>query len=79
MCILCRTHYELKEDSELDLLAKVRYQRPLPSPPCPPELLNIPTDPRLYTRPEFLDAATNVMLLSMIVDAECVMPLDRGK
>ncbi len=30
-------------------------------------------------RPEFLDAATNEALLSMVVDAECGMPLDLGK
>ncbi|KAI9453017.1 Paf1-domain-containing protein [Lactarius psammicola] len=55
----------------LDLLVKVRYQNPLPAPPCPPKLLDIPTDPKRYTRPE--------QLLPMIVDAECGMPLDLGK
>ncbi|KAH9166032.1 RNA polymerase II-associated [Lactarius sanguifluus] len=65
--------------SKLDLLVKVRYQNPLPAPPCPPKLLDIPTDPKRYTRPEFLDAATNEALLPMIVDAECGMPLDLGK
>ncbi|KAN0138192.1 RNA polymerase II-associated [Lactarius tabidus] len=65
--------------SKLDLLVKVRYQNPLPAPPCPPKLLDIPTDPKRYTRPEFLDSATNEMLLPMIVDAECGMPLDLGK
>ncbi|KAF8268695.1 Paf1-domain-containing protein [Lactarius quietus] len=52
--------------SKLDLLVKVRYQNPLPP-------------HHRYTRPEFLDAATNEMLLPMIVDAECGMPLDLGK
>ncbi|KAH9967541.1 RNA polymerase II-associated [Russula dissimulans] len=65
--------------SKLDLLVKVRYQNPLPAPPCPPKLLDIPTDPKRYTRPEFLDAATNEALLPMVVDAECGMPLDLGK
>ncbi|KAH9976064.1 RNA polymerase II-associated [Russula compacta] len=65
--------------SKLDLLVKVRYQNPLPVPPCPPKLLDIPTNPKRYTRPEFLDAATNEALLSMVVDAECGMPLDLGK
>ncbi|KAI0306111.1 RNA polymerase II-associated [Multifurca ochricompacta] len=65
--------------SKLDLLAKVRYQNPLPAPPCPPKLLDIPTNPRRYTRPEFLDAITNEALLPMVVDAECGMPLDLGK
>jgi hypothetical protein len=67
------------EHSKLDLLAKVRYQNPLPAPPCPPKLLDIPTNPKRYTRPEFLDAATNEALLPMVVDAECGMPLDLGK
>ncbi|KAH9990926.1 RNA polymerase II-associated [Russula vinacea] len=65
--------------SKLDLLVKVRYQNPLPAPPCPPKLLDIPTNPKRYTRPEFLDAATNEALLPMVVDAECGMPLDLGK
>ncbi|KAI0060726.1 hypothetical protein BV25DRAFT_1871121 [Artomyces pyxidatus] len=65
--------------SKLDLLVKVRYQNPLPAPPCPPKLLDIPTNPKRYTRPEFLDAVANNALLPMIVDAECGMPLDLGK
>ena len=48
-------------------------------PPCPPKVLDMPTDPKRYTLPEFLDAATNEMLLPMIVDAECRMALDLGK
>jgi hypothetical protein len=70
---------DLYTNSKLDLLAKVRYQNPLPAPPCPPKLLDIPTNPKRYTRPEFLDAATNEALLPMVVDAECGMPLDLGK
>jgi RNA polymerase II-associated factor 1 len=65
--------------SKLDLLVKVRYQNPLPAPPCPPKLLDISTNPKRYTRPEFLDATTNEALLPMVVDAECGMPLDLGK
>ena len=70
---------DLQINSKLDLLVKVRYQNPLPAPPCPPKLLDIPTNPKRYTRPEFLDAATNEALLPMVVDAECGMPLDLGK
>ncbi|KAI9434545.1 RNA polymerase II-associated [Russula earlei] len=69
----------ISRKSKLDLLVKVRYQNPLPPPPCPPKLLHIPTNPKRYTRPEFLDAATNEALLPMVVDAECGMPLDLGK
>ncbi|KAH9019317.1 Paf1-domain-containing protein [Lactarius deliciosus] len=60
--------------SKLDLLVKVRYQNPLPAPPCPPKLLDIPTDPKRYTRPEFLDAATNEALLPMIDQALLLDP-----
>ncbi|KAI0047855.1 Paf1-domain-containing protein, partial [Auriscalpium vulgare] len=65
--------------SKLDLLVKVRYQNPLPAPPCPPKLLDIPTNPMRYARPEFIDAIANEALLPMIVDAECGMPLELGK
>jgi len=57
----------------------VRYQNPLPAPPCPPKLLDIPTDPMRYAKPEFLDSIANDTPLPMIVDAECGMPLDLGK
>ncbi|KAJ7580215.1 RNA polymerase II-associated protein [Mycena floridula] len=65
--------------SKLDLLVRVRYQNPLPAPPCPPKLLDIPTNPMRYARPEFLhNIATNAPL-PMIVDAELGMPLDLSK
>ncbi|KAI0333904.1 RNA polymerase II-associated [Cubamyces sp. BRFM 1775] len=62
--------------SKLDLLIRVRYSNPLPSPPCPPKLLNIPTDPKRYARPEFLDDIATSMPLPMVVDGELGMPLD---
>jgi RNA polymerase II-associated factor 1 len=65
--------------SKLDLLVRVRYSNPLPAPPCPPKLLDIPTNPMRYARPEFLDALANDTSLPMIVDAECGMPLDLGR
>jgi hypothetical protein len=65
--------------SKLDLLVRVRYANPLPAPPCPPKLLNIPTNPMRYARPEFLDTLTSNTPLPMIVDAECGMPLDLGR
>ncbi|KAI6010676.1 RNA polymerase II-associated [Pisolithus orientalis] len=64
--------------SKLDLLIRVRYSNPLPPPPCPPKLLDIPTDPMRYARPEFLNAIANETPLPMIIDAECGMPLDLG-
>ncbi|KAG6908957.1 hypothetical protein DXG01_002563 [Tephrocybe rancida] len=68
-----------KKSSKLDLLVRVRYSNPLPPPPRPPKLLNIPTNPMRYARPEFLNALANETPLPMIVDAECGMPLDLGK
>ncbi|KAJ7625520.1 RNA polymerase II-associated protein [Roridomyces roridus] len=68
-----------KKNSKLDLLVRVRYSNPLPAPPCPPKLLDIPTNPMRYARPEFLNALANDLPLPMIVDAECGMPLDLGK
>ncbi|KAF5336720.1 hypothetical protein D9758_015083 [Tetrapyrgos nigripes] len=65
--------------SKLDLLVRVRYSNPLPPPPCPPKLLEIPTDPMRYARPEFLNGIANNAALPMIVDADCGMPLDLGK
>ena len=65
--------------SKLDLLVRVRYANPLPAPPCPPKLLDIPTNPTRYARPEFLNALADDTPLPMIVDAECGMPLDLGK
>lgn len=65
--------------SKLDLLIRVRYSNPLPAPPCPPKLLDIPTNPMRYARPEFLNDLANDTSLPMIVDAECGMPLDLGK
>ncbi|KAJ4473623.1 RNA polymerase II-associated protein [Lentinula aciculospora] len=65
--------------SKLDLLVRVRYANPLPPPPCPPKLLDIPTNPMRYAQPEFLNYIANNTPLPMIVDAECGMPLDLGK
>ncbi|KAJ3745379.1 RNA polymerase II-associated protein [Lentinula detonsa] len=64
--------------SKLDLLVRVRYANPLSPPPCPPKLLDIPTDPMRYAQPEFLNSIANNTPLPMIVDAECGMPLDLG-
>ncbi|KZT25259.1 hypothetical protein NEOLEDRAFT_1156439 [Neolentinus lepideus HHB14362 ss-1] len=65
--------------SKLDLLVRVRYSNPLPAPPCPPKLLDIPTNPMRYTKPEFINAVADATSLPMIVDAECGMPLDLAK
>ena len=58
---------------------RVRYSNPLPAPPCPPKLLDIPTNPMRYAHPKFLDGIANGTPLPTIVDAEMGMPLDLGK
>ncbi|KAH8110985.1 RNA polymerase II-associated [Phellopilus nigrolimitatus] len=62
--------------NKLDLLFKVRYQNPLPAPPFPPKLLNIPTNPSRYAGPEFTASLASETPLPMVVDAELGMPLD---
>lgn len=66
----------MSKKSTLDLLVRVRYSNPLPPPPYPPKLLNIPTDPKRYARVELTQGLSNETLLPMVVDAECGMPLD---
>ncbi|CCM04179.1 uncharacterized protein FIBRA_06341 [Fibroporia radiculosa] len=65
--------------SKLDLLIRVRYSNPLPAPPCPPKLLDTPTDPMRYARPEFLDDIAADTPLPMIVDGDLGMPLDLSR
>lgn len=65
--------------SKLDLLVRVRYSNPLPAPPCPPKLLDIPTDPMRYARPEFLDDIAADTPLPMIVDGDLGMPIDLSR
>ncbi|KAG9312642.1 RNA polymerase II-associated [Chiua virens] len=68
-----------KKSNKLDLLVRVRYSNPIPTPPCPPKLLEIPTNPTRYARPDFLNAIANDTPLPMVVDAEFGMPLDLGR
>jgi RNA polymerase II-associated factor 1 len=70
---------KLRISSKLDLLVRVRYNNPLPTPPFPPKLLKIPTNPSRYARPEFIAELAYEAPLPMVVDAECGMPLDLGK
>ncbi|KAG9012145.1 hypothetical protein FRB93_002288 [Tulasnella sp. JGI-2019a] len=66
----------MSKKSTLDLLVRVRYSNPLPPPPYPPKLIDIPTDPKRYARVELTQNLSNETLLPMVVDAECGMPLD---
>jgi hypothetical protein len=62
--------------SKLDLLVRVRYSNPLPAPPCPPKLLNIPTNPQRFTDIGFTSDLANSTPLPMVIDADCGMPID---
>ncbi|EJU03491.1 RNA polymerase II-associated [Dacryopinax primogenitus] len=62
-----------------DLIVRVRYQNPLPEPPCPPKLLNIPTTPARYAQPSFTDTLFDARPFPMVIDSEFGMPLDLSK
>ena len=59
-----------------DLLVKVRYENPLPAPPFPPKLLDIPTSLARYGKPSYVTQLIRETPYPMMVDAECGMPLD---
>ncbi|PWY98066.1 Paf1-domain-containing protein, partial [Testicularia cyperi] len=62
--------------SRRDLIDRVRYPNPIPQPPYPPKLLNIPADPARYANPHFADRLASQHLLPVIVDAHGGMPID---
>ncbi|KAB5595766.1 MRNA export factor mex67 [Ceratobasidium theobromae] len=72
----CHSTTMNSKKGKIDLLVKVRYTNPLPAPPCPPKLLNIPTHPSRYVKPEFTATLAAETPLPMVVDSECGMPLD---
>ncbi|ODO06789.1 hypothetical protein I350_04148 [Cryptococcus amylolentus CBS 6273] len=59
-----------------DLLVRVRYQNPLPQPPFPPKLLDVPTTVARLGRPEFLEQLAASTPLAMLVDSEMGMHID---
>ena len=63
-------------DSRQDLLVRVRYLNPLPAPPFPPKLFDIPSDIRRLGEPSYLSQLATSAPLPMLVDAEMGMPLD---
>ncbi len=71
-----RTSELMGDRSQIDLLVRVRYQNTLPPPPYPPKMLDIPTDLKRYTRPEFTQELANETPLPMVINSECGMPLD---
>ncbi|KAK1927244.1 RNA polymerase II-associated [Papiliotrema laurentii] len=62
--------------SRLDLLVRVRYLNPIPPPPFPPKLFNVPTDVHRLGEPSYLDHLASSAPLPMLVDAEMGMPLN---
>jgi RNA polymerase II-associated factor 1 len=57
-------------------IARIRYQNPLPPPPFPPKLLNIPTPIDPYTTPEYTSLLAQQQPPNIDIDAEGGMPLD---
>lgn len=71
LCNCCADHRR-----KLDLLVRVRYLNPLPPPPFPPKLVNIPTNVSRLGDPSYLNDYVATAPLPMLVDAEMGMPLD---
>lgn len=59
-----------------DLLVRVRYLNPIPPPPFPPKLFNIPTNIHRLGEPSYLDHLASTTPLPMLVDSEMGMPLN---
>ncbi|GAA5906162.1 hypothetical protein JCM6882_006063 [Rhodosporidiobolus microsporus] len=68
-----------QKGGKTDLIARVRYQNPLPPPPFPPRLIHIPTTPQRYATYDFLTPLQSERQLPMILDGELGMPLEYGK
>lgn len=69
----------MQKSSKTDLLVRVRYQNPLPAPPFPPKLINIPTGPQRYATYDFLSPIQGERELPLILDSELGLPLEYGK
>jgi RNA polymerase II-associated factor 1 len=57
-------------------IARIRYQNPLPPPPFPPKLVNIPTPIDPYTTPEYTSTLAQSQPPNIDIDVEGGMPLD---
>ncbi|RSH88788.1 hypothetical protein EHS25_003016 [Saitozyma podzolica] len=66
----------MSKKSKLDLLVRVRYMNPLPPPPFPPKLFQIPSDINRLGEPSYLSHLATSAPLPMLVDSEMGMPLD---
>ncbi|SNX87022.1 related to DNA-directed RNA polymerase II regulator [Melanopsichium pennsylvanicum] len=62
--------------SKRELIDRVRYPNPIPLPPYPPKLVNIPTEPSRYANPHFADRLASQQPIPMIVDVHAGMPID---
>ena len=65
-----------RRSGKLDLLVRVRFQNPLPQPPFPPKLFNIPTDIHRLGESSYLEQLASNVPLPMLVDSEMGMSLD---
>lgn len=57
-------------------IARIRYQNPLPPPPFPPKLVDIPTPIEPYTTAEYTSTLAQHQPPNIDIDAEGGMPLD---
>ncbi|CAO1638537.1 unnamed protein product [Sympodiomycopsis kandeliae] len=62
-----------------DLIERIRYHNPLPQPPYPPKLLQIPTPADRLADPQWSNRLANTVPLPLIVDSEGGIPLDITK
>lgn len=59
-----------------DLLVRVRYLNPIPPPPFPPKLFDVPTNVHRLGEPSYLDHLASTAPFPMLVDSEMGMPLN---
>ncbi|CAD6913883.1 unnamed protein product [Tilletia controversa] len=59
-----------------DLIERVKYPNPLPLPPYPPKLLNIPLAPERYANPAFGHRLASELPIPLLADAEAGIHID---
>ncbi|KAE8234752.1 hypothetical protein CF326_g187 [Tilletia indica] len=59
-----------------DLIERVKYPNPLPLPPYPPKLLNLPLAPERYAHPSFGNRLASELPIPLLADAEAGIHID---
>lgn len=65
-----------QENRRQDYILRVRYHNPLPPPPFPPKLINIPNPVKQYALPNFVSTLVQEKKIPIENDIELGMPLD---